>query len=87
MGEEVNFLPADKHESFRWIDSINFGVHSRACPKYKKQIHNIFVIEKQLKENAKDEVHFLPADKRQMFLQIYIIILGVSGKAYPNYPK
>ena len=33
----------------------------------------------------KDEVHFLPADNRQTFLQIDTIILGVCGQAYPNY--
>ena len=34
-----------------------------------------------------DEVDFLPADKRQRFLQIDPIILGVCGQTYPNYPK
>ena len=33
------------------------------------------------------EVDFLPTDKRQMFPQIDIIILGVRGKACPNYAK
>ena len=40
-----------------------------------------------MKENVKDEVDFLPADEHQMFPQIDIIILGMYGKAYPNYPK
>ena len=35
----------------------------------------------------KDEVDFLPADKRQRFLQIDNIILGVCGQGCPNYPK
>ena len=30
-----------------------------------------------LKENVKDEIDFLPASKRQSFLQIDTIILGV----------
>ena len=30
---------------------------------------------------------FLPTDKRQGFLQIAVIILGVCSQAYPNYPK
>ena len=38
-------------------------------------------------ENMKDELEFLPTDKRQRFLQIAIIILGVCGQACPNYPK
>ena len=29
----------------------------------------------------------LPGDKRQKFLQIDTIILGVCGQACPNYPK
>ena len=36
----------------------------------------------------KDEVDFLLADKRQRFLQIDSIILGVCGQTCPNYmPK
>ena len=38
-------------------------------------------------ENVKDEVDFLPADKRQRFLQIDTIILGVCGQACPSYTK
>ena len=40
-----------------------------------------------LKENVKGEVDFLPADKRQRFLQIDAIILGVFGQVCLNYPK
>ena len=40
-----------------------------------------------LKENVKDEVDFLPADKHQRFLQIDSIILGVCEQTCPNYPK
>ena len=40
-----------------------------------------------LKENVKDEVNFLPADKRQRFLPSGTIILGVCGQECPNYPK
>ena len=43
MGDEVDFLPADKHESFPQDNSITLGVHSQTCPKYpKQQICNIF---------------------------------------------
>ena len=37
-----------------------------------------------LKENVKDKVDFLNADKRQRFLQIDTIILGLCGRACPN---
>ena len=40
-----------------------------------------------LKENEKDEVDLLPADKPQRYLQIDIIILSVCRQACPNYPK
>ena len=33
-----------------------------------------------LKENVKDEVDFLPVDKRQRFLQIETIVLVVCGQ-------
>ena len=36
------------------------------------------------KENVKDEVDFLPADKRQRFLQSDTVILGVCGQACAN---
>ena len=35
----------------------------------------------------KDEVDFLPADKRQRFLQIDTITLGGCGQACPSYTK
>ena len=39
-----------------------------------------------LKENMKNELDFLPADKPQRFLQRDTIILGLCGQAFPNYP-
>ena len=41
-GCEVDFLPANKHESFVQVDSITLGLLSQACPKYPKQFYNIF---------------------------------------------
>ena len=38
------FLPANKHERFLQVDSITLGLFSQACPKYLKQVYNIFVI-------------------------------------------
>ena len=35
--DEVDFLPADKHESFLQDDSIALDVRSQACLKYPKQ--------------------------------------------------
>ena len=36
MGDEVEFLPADKHESFTQGDSITLSVRSQACPNNRK---------------------------------------------------
>ena len=45
MGDEVDFLPADKHKSFLQDDSITYGVCSQTCSKYpKQQVYNIFAI-------------------------------------------
>ena len=45
MRHEVDFLSANKHESFLQIDSITLGVHSQEFPKYsKQQAYSIFAI-------------------------------------------
>ena len=47
--------------------------------------NNKFTVSLQyLKENVKDGVDFLPADKCQRFLQFDTIILGVCDQACPN---
>ena len=62
MGDEVDFLPSVKHESFLQVDSITLGVHSQECPKSQ---NNKFTMSLQyLMEKVKDEVDFLPTDKR-----------------------
>ena len=85
MSDEVDFLHADKHESFLQIDTmILIGVvkHSQSSQNCK------FAMSLQyLKKEVRDEVDFLHADKHQRFLQIDTIILGVCGQACPNYPK
>ena len=57
--------------------------------KHSQSINNNkFTISLQyLKENVKDEVDFLAADKCWRFLQSDTIILGVRGQGCPNYPK
>ena len=44
MGCEVDFLPANEHESLLQVDGVTLDLHSQACPKYQKQVHNILVI-------------------------------------------
>ena len=75
-GDEVNFFPEDKHESFLQVDSINLAVLSQACRKYpKQQVGNTL---QYVKESFKSEVDFSPAYKHQRFLQIDTIIWCVS---------
>ena len=45
MGDEVEFLPADKHKSYLQNGSITLSVISQTDPKYQKQsVYNIFTI-------------------------------------------
>ena len=34
--DEVDFLPADKHETILQVDNINLGGHGQAFPNYPK---------------------------------------------------
>ena len=50
--------------------------------------NNRFTISLQyVKENVKNKVDFLPADKRRRFLQSDTVILGVCGQGCLYYPK
>ena len=75
MGDEVDFLPANKHESFyKMIVSLWVCVSRHAQSTQNSK----FAISLQhLKQNVKDEVGFFQADKRQSFFQIDTIILDV----------
>ena len=45
MGDEVEFLPGDKHKCFLQDGSITLGVISQTGPKYQKQsVYNILAI-------------------------------------------
>ena len=85
VGNEVDFLPADKQKVFYklimslWV-CIARHVQSTQNDKFAISLQ-------YLKENVKDEVDFVCADKHQRFLQIDIIILGVRGRACQNYSK
>ena len=37
IGDEVDFLPAEKYESFLQVDSITLSLCRQLCPKYLKQ--------------------------------------------------
>ena len=45
MGDEVDFLPADRPKCFLQDGSITLSVRSQTSPKYQKQpVHKIFAI-------------------------------------------
>ena len=82
MRDGVDFLPADKHESFLLVDGITLGVFSLVCPKYpKQQVYNIFAVSQGKREGRVD---FLHVYKHERFLSI---ILDMCGQACPNYRK
>ena len=77
MGDEVEFLPADKHKSFWQDSSITFRVISHTGLKYQKQsVYYIFAMSQGKHEGW-----------CWRFFQIDTIILGVRGQACPNYLK
>ena len=77
MRDEVVLFYADNHESFLNNDTIILGLSNQACPKYPND--NFPISFQYLKENRKNEVDFLLADKHQIFPQIDTIILDVCG--------
>ena len=81
MGDEVDFLPADKDKNFQQDDNIT-GCAQPGMLEVPKPTSL-----KYHKENVKDEVDFLPADKPQRFLQIDTRILDVCGQGCLDYPK
>ena len=68
MSDEVDFLHADKHESFLQIDTmilIEMVKHSKISQNSK------FAMPLQyLKKEVRDEIIFLHADKHQSFLKL-----------------
>ena len=82
--EKFIFLHEDKHQHFLEADTIVFGGHSQASPKYRKQV---FAISTQyLKKEGRQEVDFLHADK-QTFLQVDTINIGEYNQSHPKYSK
>ena len=61
VSDKVDYLHADKHESFLQIDTIIFDGDGQAFPKFPKSLQ-------YLKKEVSDEVDFLHADKHQTFL-------------------
>ena len=81
MGDEFDFLPADKDESILKVVSITLVIQSQVCSN--TQNHKFAM--QYCKENMKDEANFLPADEHQRF-QIDSVIFIVFGQVCPNCP-
>ena len=56
-----------------------------SIPNYPKS--KFAIAFQYLKKKVNDEVDFLQADKRKIFLQIDTMIFDGDGQAFPNYPK
>ena len=76
MKDEVDFFPADKHESLLQIYTmILMGIvkHSQSSPNSK------FTMSLQyLKKGVRNEVGFWHVDKHQSFLQVDFNTLGIK---------
>ena len=66
MGDEVDFLHADKRKSFLQDYSIIMVWVARHAQS--TQNRNFAISLQYIMENVKDEIGFLPADQRQKFL-------------------
>ena len=85
VSDEVDFLPADQHESFLQINTMISDGDDQALPKFP---NSKFAISLQyLKKEVRDEADFLHADKHQSFLQNDFNNLGikVSYTVYYHY--
>ena len=80
-GDKVVLLPVDKYQSFLKM-ILSFWVCATRVTQ-RTQNNKFAILLQYLKENGKNEVYFLLADKHQSFLQIHTIILGV----WPGMPK
>ena len=85
MGDEVDYCLQISTKVFYKV--IVFLWVSAARNAQSTQNNRFTISLQYVKENVKDEVDFLSADKRRRFLKSDTIILGVYGKECPYYPK
>ena len=83
MKDEVDFLPADKRQSFNQVDTIILGVCGQA-----QIIQNKFAVCLQyFKKEVSDAVDFMLADRDESFPQIDTMIFDEDGQAFSQFPK
>ena len=73
----------------RWVDlhCENWKMDRISKIMIRQSVFEITVSDRRVKEDVRDKVDFLHADKRQKFLQINSFILGAWGQACRNYSK
>ena len=70
MGDEVDYLSADKHKSFVQADSVTLGVRSQTRTKCQNDKFAISL--EYLKENVKDEVDFCQLINIERFFKVIL---------------
>ena len=63
MGDEFDFLPADKYNKYVFYKMIVLLLMYVARPAQSTQNKKFAISLQYLKENSRNEVHFLPAIK------------------------
>ena len=80
--DEVDFLYADKHQSFLQVDFNTFGIKV----SYEAILSLAIGIIKHSQSTQSNKFAVSFVDKHQ-FLQVGIIIFDGSGQTCPKYPK
>ena len=82
MRDQVDFLYADKHQSFLQVCIIGFDGHAQSTQ------NNKFAISlKYSKKEVRDKYHFLHGYKHQSFLQAGSVLFTGLSQTYPKHPK
>ena len=90
VNDEVDFLPADKHQRFLQIYSLFLDGYGQAFPKYPKNKFGISLQclkKKQPPKEVSDKAGFLHANKHESFLQINTMIFDGDCQASPKFPR
>ena len=92
MGDEVDFLHADKYQHFLQINTIIFDGSGQAFPKFPNSKFAMFL--QNAKRKVRDEVDFWNAHKHQSSLRVDpkcdeddTIITDVHNQAFSKYSK
>ena len=94
--DEVDFLHADKHQSFLPVDFNTSGIKFSdrvilsllmVLIKHSQSTQTSAISLQYLNKEISDEVHFLYADKHQSFYKLALSFFDGSGQTCSKYPK